>query len=216
MKFKKTDIISVLVVVATLVHLIVVYPSLPAEVVTNWGFNGHVDYGSKSTLWILWGTTAFMVPLFWVIPKIDPKGKSYAKIEGFYQGFRMVMVLFMASIMEFVIFSVNDPYRFDIIRFSAVAMGLLFIFVGNYMPKCKQSFTLGIKTMWTLSDERVWNKTHRLGGILFVISGLAVLVAGLFFSEKVIAAVTVVFLLSTLIATMVYSYILYRKYNKDN
>ncbi len=216
MKIKKTDIISVLVVLATLVHLIMVYPSLPAEIVTNWGFNGNVDYSSKSSLWIIWVINAAMIPLFFIIPKIDPKGKSYAKVEGFYTYFRFVMVVFLSVLMEITILSANDPYRFDIVKFSSIAMGLLFIFIGNYMPKCRQSFTLGIKNMWTLSDERVWNKTHRLGGILFVISGVAILLSGLFLGEKLVAAVTVITVLGTIVIVSVYSYLLYRKYNKDN
>ena len=214
MKFKKTDFIAVLVVVASLVHLIAVYPSLPAEVVTNWGFNGNVDYSSKSTLWVLWAVNAGMIPLFFIMPKIDPKGKSYAKVDGFYTYFRLVTVVFLAVMMEITILSANDPYRFNVGKIAEIGIALLFIFIGNYLPKCKQSFTLGIKTMWTLSDERVWNKTHRLGGVLFVIAGVVTLAAALFCGEKVMFAVTMVAVLGTVIVTTVYSYILYRKYNQ--
>ena len=214
MKFKFTDIIAVLVVVASLVHLIAVYPSLPAEVVTNWGFNGNVDYSSKSTLWVLWAVNAGMIPLFFIMPKIDPKGKSYAKVDGFYTYFRLVTVVFLAVMMEITILSANDPYRFNVGKIAEIGIALLFIFIGNYLPKCRQSFTLGIKTMWTLSDERVWNKTHRLGGVLFVIAGVVTLAAALFCGEKVMFAVTMVAVLGTVIVTTVYSYILYRKYNQ--
>lgn len=214
MKFKKTDIIAVLVVAASLIHLIVVYPSLPAQVVTNWGFNGNVDYSSKSTLWILWAINAGMIPLFFVMPKIDPKGKSYAKVDGFYTYFRLVIVVFLAVMMEITILSANDPYRFNVGKIATISMALLFIFIGNYLPKCKQSFTMGIKTMWTLSDERVWNKTHRLGGVLFVIDGVVTLAAALLLEEKLMFAVTMVAVLGTVIVTTVYSYILYRKYNR--
>jgi len=215
MKFKKTDLLAVIVVAASLVHLIIAYPSLPDQVVTNWGFNGNVDYSSKSTLWMLWGINAFMLPLFFVIPQIDPKGKSYAKVDGFYKNFRLVIIVFLAVMMELTILSASNPHRFDVIKIGTIAIALLFIFIGNYLPKCKQSFTLGIKTMWTLSDERVWNKTHRLGGILFVISGVAILAAALFMGEKTMAAVTIAAVLGTVITTTVYSYILYRKYNPD-
>ena len=123
------------------------------------------------------------------------------------------MVVFLAAMMEMTILSANDPHRFDIMKVVTIASGLLFIFVGNYLPKCKQSFTMGIKTMWTLSDERVWNKTHRFGGMLFVISGVVTVIAGLFFAEKLAGAIVMVAVLGTVIATTVYSYLLYRKYN---
>ena len=214
MKIKFTDIIAVLVVLATLVHLIIAYPSLPAEVVTNWGLNGDVEYSSKSTLWFLWAINAGMIPMFFIVPKIDPKGKSYAKVDGFYTYFRLIIVVFLALMMEITILSANDPYRFNVGKIAVIGISLLFIFIGNYLPKCKQSFTMGIKTMWTLSDERVWNKTHRLGGILFVISGFVMLVASLFFGEKVMFIVTMVAGVGTVVITTVYSYILYRKYNQ--
>lgn len=215
MKFKKTDIIAVLVVLASLVHLIIAYPSLPAQVVTNWGFNGDVEYSSKSMLWLLWAINAGMIPLFFVIPKIDPKGKSYTKVDGFYTYFRLLMVVFLAVLMEITILSANDPYRFNVGKISSLGLAFLFIFIGNYLPKCKQSFTMGIKTMWTLSDERVWNKTHRLGGLLFVIAGVIALIAALFLEEKAMFVVTIVAVLGTVVTTTVYSYLLYRKYNKE-
>ena len=213
MKFKKTDIIAVLVVVASLVHLIIVYPSLPAQVVTNWGFNGQVEYSSKSILWLLWAINAAMLPLFFVVPKIDPKGKSYAKVDGFYTYFRLLIIVFLAVMMEITILSAEDPHRFDVARISMIGISFLFIFIGNYLPKCKQSFTLGIKTMWTLSDERVWNQTHRLGGILFVIAGVVTLAASMFLAEKLMFIVSMVVIFATVITTTVYSYLLYRKYN---
>ena len=215
MKFKKTDILAVLVVVASLVHLVIAYPSLPAQVVTNWGFNGDVEYSSKSTLWFLWAINAGMVPLFFVVPKIDPKGKSYIKIDGFYTYFRLAIVVFLAVMMEITILSANDPYRFNVGKISMLGVSLLFIFIGNYLPKCKQSFTMGIKTMWTLSDERVWNETHRMGGVMFVISGVIMLVSALFLGEKLMFAVTMIAAVGTVLVTTVYSYLLYRKYNKE-
>lgn len=214
MKFKVTDLLAVLVVLATLVHLIIVYPSLPAEIVTNWGFNGHVDYSGKSTLWFLWALNAGMLPLFFIVPKIDPKGKSYDKVDSFYQSFRLVIVVFLAVMMEIVILSANDPHRFNVGKICTIGVGMLFIFIGNYLPKCKQSFTMGIKTMWTLSDERVWNKTHRFGGVLFVISGALTFVSGLFLAEKIMFIVMLTATLGTAIAVTVYSYILYKKYNE--
>ena len=213
MKLKKTDYIALLVLIATFVQLIIVYPSLPEQVVTNWGFDGEVSYAGKSTLWILWGMNALLLPLFFVIPKIDPKGKSYAKVDTFYTTFRLVMILFLAGMLEITILSANDPHRFDVGKIAMIALSLLLMFMGNYMPKCKQSFTFGIKNMWTLSDERVWNETHRLGGIIFFVAGVLMLVSTFIFTEKLNYIITMVIVFGSVIITSVYSYLLYRKYN---
>ena len=213
MKIKKTDYIALLILIASFVQLIVVYPTLPQQVVTNWGFNGQVDYGSKSTLWILWGISALMLPLFFIIPKIDPKGKSYEKVDGFYSIFRLVIVLFMTGMLEITILSVNDPHRFNVGKIVMIAASLLFIFIGNYMPKCKQTYTMGIKNMWTYADERVWNDTHRFGGVVFVVAGVVMLISTLVFTENINFIITLIAVFGSVILTTVYSYLSYKKYN---
>ena len=213
MKIKKTDYIALLILIASFVQLIVVYPTLPQQVVTNWGFNGQVDYGSKSTLWILWGISALMLPLFFIIPKIDPKGKSYEKVDGFYGIFRLVIVLFMTGMLEITILSVNDPHRFNVGKIVMIAVSLLMIFIGNYLPKCKQTYTFGIKTMWTYADERVWNDTHRFGGGGFVVAGVVMLISTLVFTENINFIITLIAVLGSVILTTVYSYLSYKKYN---
>ena len=214
MKFKKTDYIAAAVLIAALIQLVVIYPSLPQQVVTNWGFDGQVEYGHKSTLWILYGMSVFMFPLFFIIPKIDPRGKNYQRFEGFYITFRLVIILFMIGMMELVILSAEDPHRFNVPKIAMIAVSLLLVFVGNYLPKCKHNYTMGIKTMWTYADERVWNDTHRFGGVLFVIAGVVMLVSALLFSEKVMFVVTMVAVLGTVGVTTLYSYLSYKKYNR--
>lgn len=213
MKLKKTDFIAIAVLVAALVHLVVVYPALPDKVVTNWGFDGDVTYGHKSTLWMMYGISAAMFPLFFVIPKIDPKGRNYQKMEGFYSMFRLIIVLFLTGMLELVIFSADDANRFNIAKIAMIALSFLMIFIGNYLPKCKHNYTFGIKTMWTYADERVWNDTHRFGGIIFVIAGVVMLVSSLLFGEKVMFAVTMVAVIGAVTVTTVYSYLSFRKYN---
>ena len=216
MKIKKTDWIALAIIIATLIQLIIVYPSLPAQVPVNWGFDGQVTYGAKSSLWVLAGINAALYPLFFIIPKIDPKGKNYNKVGGFYKTFRLVMVVFLAAILEITIFSSTDAHRFDVGKIANIAIALLLIFIGNYLPKCKQSYTLGIKTMWTLADERVWNDTHRIGGIAIMASGVITLIATLFLPEKLYYIISMVTVGAAVIGTTVYSYLSYRKYNKDN
>ena len=89
-------------------------------------------------------------------------------------------------------------------------MGALFVIIGNYMPKCKQSYTLGIKLPWTLNDEENWNKTHRMAGFLWVIGGVIIMATaflGIFWLFFVI-------LIPMVIIPTVYSYLLYKK--KEN
>jgi len=89
-------------------------------------------------------------------------------------------------------------------------LGVLFMVLGNYMSRIKQSWFVGIKTPWTLSSEKVWDKTHRFGGRMFVILGL-VFVINAFVGFITNVAVFLVLLFGLAFSPIVYSYILYRR-----
>jgi uncharacterized membrane protein len=91
--------------------------------------------------------------------------------------------------------------------FIIIFLGLLFTIVGNYLPKSKQNYTIGIKLPWTLNSEENWNRTHRMAGRLWVLCGIAMILTsflGLFWLFFVVALVMV-------LAPAIYSYVLHRK-----
>ena len=88
-----------------------------------------------------------------------------------------------------------------------IVVGLIFVVIGNYMPKCKQSYTIGIKIPWTLNNEENWNKTHRFAGFLWVICGVVIMLTGIFGGFIIFFAITLVMI----IAPIIYSYILHRR-----
>ena len=97
--------------------------------------------------------------------------------------------------------------KIDINLIMPILFGLLFTVIGNYLPKCKQNYTIGIKIPWTLDSEENWNKTHRFAGIFWVVGGLATLVLGLFGG----AWAYIPIMLAMGIAPIVYSFLLFRK-----
>lgn len=90
-----------------------------------------------------------------------------------------------------------------------ILVGVVFIVVGNYMPKCKQNYTMGIKLPWTLNDEENWNKTHRMAGKLWVITGFLVMLCILAPTSVMVAIFIITLFVAVMIPT-VYSYLLYR------
>ena len=89
---------------------------------------------------------------------------------------------------------------------ASLLVGIMFIVVGNYLPKCKQSYTMGIKLPWTLNDEENWNKTHRLAGKLWVLGGVIICATAVLANFFVLMAVILVMC----IVPTVYSYRLYK------
>lgn len=90
-------------------------------------------------------------------------------------------------------------------------LGLLFLVLGNYLPKVRQNYTVGIKLPWTLNDETNWNKTHRLAGKLWVVGGLALFIFGLFGIEN--GSIIFISLAVILVVPMIYSYRLFKNDN---
>ena len=98
-------------------------------------------------------------------------------------------------------------YKMDVEKIVCTIMGVLFIVLGNYLPKCRQNYYVGIRIPWTLKSEENWNKTHRFGGFVFMICGVLILIS----AWAGISWMTVVALFAMIIIPMVYSYILHRR-----
>jgi uncharacterized membrane protein len=199
------------IIAATLVFSLIVFPSLPSEMATHWGASGEPD--GYMTKW--WGT--FFLPTFLLglygmlvaLPKIDPKKDNYEKFSGTYNLIVLLFVIFL-SLLHVGVLLFNLDYDINISMFVPVGVGILFTILGNYMPKFKHNYFVGIKTPWTLANEKVWAKTHRLGGKVFIVMGLF-LIASAFLPAKQ----SFVILLSSTLAGVIYLFFMSYKYFKE-
>ena len=216
MNTKATIILVSLVILAPVIAGVVVYDQLPDPMASHWNANDEVD-GYMSRLW-----GVFMLPiinvgllaLFLVIPYIDPLKENIAKFRGIFNAFIFVMTLFMTYVWSLTIFWNLDIGSFEIGSALLPAMGLLFIFVGYMIRTAKRNWFIGIRTPWTLSSDRVWAETHRVGGNLFIISGV-ITILGIFFGVHAVWFVLVPVLVST-VFLYVYSYVLYQSETKQD
>ena len=156
--------------------------------------------------------TLGMLLLFLVIPQIDPLKANIAQFREYFNAFIALMVVFL-DYMHILTILWNLGYdNFNMGTAMLPAMGLLFIFAGIMMGKAKRNFFIGIRTPWTLSNDRVWDKTHQLGSKLFILSGVLALL-GAFFADYAVWFILVPVLGSTLFL-LVYSYVLYQQETK--
>lgn len=214
MNTKLTMLLIGLIIFFSLVAGAVVYDQLPEPMASHWNINDEVDgYVSR-----FWGV--FMLPLvmlvlsviFFVIPLLDPLKENVAEFRGVYNLFILLMTLFLAYVWKLTIFW-NLGYRFFKMRTALLpALGLLFIFVGYMLRTAKRNWFVGIRTPWTLSSDFVWAETHRLGGILFMVSGLLAIL-GVFFGAHALWF-TILPILGSTVFLYIYSYILYRSETK--
>lgn len=209
-------ILVVLCVANVAAHLLVM-SSLPAQIPTHWGASGAVNgWGPSWMASALGALPLVLLAFFYVVPRIDPKGEAYRTSGKFYQGFVIAFTLFMCAISwlgELTVWGVVPAVGSVNVLISG-AIGLLFIGVGNYLPRVKQNYTLGIKTPWALADPENWRRTQRFGGACFMVLGACLIVmgmAGSALSSEVVAAVIAVLAVGLVGVIYVYSYLLWHK-----
>jgi uncharacterized membrane protein len=187
------------------------YGSLPAHIPTHWNIGGSVTYSGKSSILIIAGPSPVMAVLLRVMPKIDPRKENYAKFQGYYDGFIVVLLLFLLM-MDGVILSESFwPGRISVGKVVTIALGILFVFLGNLLPKVKNNFFMGLRTPWTLSDPDVWNRAHRLGGKLFFWLGLVIILCGLLLPEVAAFVAIMIGVLIVSAVPAIMSYVWYRQ-----
>lgn len=211
----KINKLIVLLILLSIIGTFMIYSQLPDQVPGHFNFKGEVDrYDSKSSLLFTGALPLILYVMMIVLPKIDPKRHSYAKHEKAYGIIKTIIVVFMILIhWTTILFSLGFNVKVGMI--VRIGVGILFIILGNYMGQIRHNYFLGIKNPWTLANETVWRKTHRVGGIAFVASGL--LLAFTAFLNGTIAIV--VFIASLTIAVVfptIYSYIEFNKISNKN
>lgn len=164
------------VCVANVAGHLAVLPSLPAQIPVHWGADGTVNgWGPSWTVAALGFLPLVLLATLWLVPRIDPKGAAYAKSGRFYLGFVIAFTVFMCGmtwLSELTVWGVV-PQTGAVGIIVTTAIGVLFIGMGNYLPRVRQNYTMGVKTPWALADPENWRRTQRFGGKCFVVMGWA-------------------------------------------
>ena len=210
---RRTDLFILIAVIISFVIGIYLYPQMPEQMASHWNAQGNVDdYMSR-----FWGV--FLMPfvfiglalIFIAIPRIDPLKKNIEKFRKHYDGFIIIFFIFMLLVyVQTILWNLGTEISPNLV--FPILMGLLFFYIGILLENTKRNWFIGIKTPWTLSSEKVWNKTHKLGSKMFKIAGIIVLIGFLF--QKYIIYFTMVPVLFVAFYLVVYSYVEYQKEKK--
>ncbi|MDO6389971.1 SdpI family protein [Pontibacter sp. BT731] len=205
------EIILWAIVFIPLVNLAVVWTRLPEQVPVHFNLQGEADgwAGKNSLVFIVLGTTALFNLLLLALPHIDPKRKL-THMGSKYHQLRFILVIFMAALSVFLIHNALNPGTFrQNIHF--VLIGGLFVALGNYFQAVKPNYFIGIRTPWTLESEQVWRKTHRLGGILWIIGGLLLIALAFLPAWGMQQTLYIAEIALTVLIPVVYSFMAYRR-----
>ncbi len=214
MRISRANVLSLGLVIAAFAMAFVLYDRLPESIPTHWNAEGVVDGHTPKP----WGP--FLLPLAMAgvylllvaVPRISPRDFRVTRFQGVFEGIQTVLLAFLFLVNALVLLA-GIGVAVPIERVVPAATGLLFVVLGNYMGKFTKNFFCGIRTPWTLTSDEVWLRTHRLGGRLFVLAGIIILISGLLGGgpAPVLAAVA-----NAVVTPVVYSYVLYRRIAKGN
>lgn len=177
MKNRKLRVTVYILALINLLAAVFLYPSLPEQIPMNWEIDGTVGYNDKHQIFFMCGLAIVLAVLFDILPKIDPRRKNYQKFGSYYDGFCVLMQIFMLAMNGIILTETFRPGTVSVPTITMVITGILFVVIGNIMPKIKSNFYMGIKTPWSLSSEEVWRKTHRLGGKCFFLAGIVMVLS---------------------------------------
>ncbi len=188
-----------------------VYTRLPQRIPSHWNLQGEVDGWMEKPLGALMQPliATAMLGLLWLLPRIDPRR---ANVERFAEDRRLLinlMILFFAVVQVATLGqALGWPVEVD--RVLTASVGLLFVGIGNYLPRIRSNWFIGIRTPWTMDNERVWRATHRVGGRAFVAAGMLLALAALLGPRARPWAIGAAIVLAGVVP-LVYSYVAYRR-----
>ena len=207
-KYKNTMIISSLIILIPIIAGVLLWNKLPDVIPTHWGVNNEPN-GYSSKAFAVFGLPLILLTFQWICllgTSADPKRNN---INDKMMNIVLWIIPVIAVLGSALCYTYALGINVNVGMIIMIFISIVFIITGNYMPKCKQTYTMGIKIPWTLNDEENWNKTHRMAGGLWVICGLIMLVTSPI-ADKIYMLPLVVMLVMVFVP-VIYSYLLYRK-----
>src|SRR5690606_29548471 len=202
--------IAPLIIVVMFAVTLAAWGSVPETVPTHWNASGEVDgWGSRSTLFLLPVAAALLWGLIVLLWQIGPRKQNLERSSSTWWQVANIVVL-MCFGLHVVLLGAALGWGLDVSRVILVLVGLSLALLGNYMPRLKPNWWMGIRTPWTLENDDVWRETHRMGGRWMMFGGLAAAAAAL------LPAPTSTYLFTTIVVVcalvpVVYSYIAWRR-----
>jgi len=205
---KKTLIITSIVTVLPILIGAILWDRLPDVMATHFGVDNEAN-GFSGKAFAVFGLPLFLLAVHWLgalIIACDPKKQNIGQKL-------FTLVLWIVPVVSLVVAAIEYPvnlgYQMDVGFYTVLPMGILFIVIGNYLPKARQNYTVGIKIPWTLANEENWNRTHRLAGYLWISGGIIMIIAGM---ARIISGIWLLPIsLAMVLAPCIYSYWLHAR-----
>lgn len=211
--YKKLLLITLLLTLLPILPGLLLWNQLPERIAIHWGADGQANgWAGKPFAVFALPCMLAALHLFCVLFTLaDPKKRNIHKKP-------LLLVFWMMPVLSIVMcgitYAIALGMKIDVGIGASLLIGILFIILGNYMPKLRQNYTVGIRVPWTLNSEENWRRTHRLGGKLFIAGGFLLIITGFLgrmLGDFGVFAVLIAIALICSGIPAVYSFCLYKK-----
>jgi uncharacterized membrane protein len=202
----KILILTSIMILLPIIAGVILWDKLPEQMPIHWNISGEVDKWCGKAFAVI-AMPLLMLAIHWICLAItfsDPKNHGNSG-KILHITFWIIPVINLALSAFTYSAAMGNAIKTEL--FASLLLGFIFIVTGNYMPKCRQSYTVGIKLPWTLHSEENWNKTHRFAGRVWLVGGVIITVGGFFGSFFITLAVAPLMALLPIL----YSFMLHRK-----
>ena len=206
----KALVISSIVILLPMAAGLLLWDKLPQQFVTHWGVDGQPD-GWAGKPMAVFGMPLLMLAVQWICVLATAADKRNQNQTAKAMNMVLWIIPVISIVSSGMIYGVACGMEFNANMLLPILMGAMFLFVGNYLPKCKCNHTIGIKLPWTVSNEENWNATHRLGGRVWVAAGV-LMIACAFLPGNWTAILVLLIAAVAVAVPTVYSYVYYRKH----
>ncbi|MBE5839403.1 SdpI family protein [Butyrivibrio sp.] len=207
---KRTLIIASVITILPIIIGIFLWNSLPDVMATHFGADNEGN-GFSSKAFAVIGIPMLLLAVEWIGALVTAHDPRKQNISPKMFSIMLWIVPVISIVATATMYSYNLGYKMNITFFAELVMGLAFVVLGNYLPKARQNYTIGIKTPWTLSNEDIWNRTHRLAGYLWVVGGITIVVFSLIGFTKVYLMIAIIAVMAVI--PYIYSYSLQVKHH---
>jgi len=206
---KNKLIVSSVIIVLPMLAGLMLWNSLPAEMASHWGLDGAANsYAGRG--FIVFGMPLLLLALHWLCLFFTFRDPGNKRQDRKAMGIVFWILPLTSVFVSAVFYTTAFGMEMHVVRIYMLLLGLMFFVIGNYLPKCRQNYTLGIRIKWTLQNEENWNATHRMGGRVWVVGGL-VLMACAFLPYGIVPYAMFTILLLLVLVPLLYSWQYHKK-----
>ena len=201
-----------LLAVVGVVASLAVYQRLPETMAVHWDMDGNPNGWMPRPFGAFFGPVFLLVlwQLMRVLPRIDPRERNYARFGDAYDTIVAASLLLVLATHGIVLAEALG-HHVSVARVVPALVGVLFVVIGNVMPHMRPNWWFGVRTPWTLSNDRVWARTHRLAGFSMTAAGVAMIVAALLLPARLGIPVLLAATVAATVGPAVYSYLTWKR-----